>query len=249
MSGDGKSATPASADLFATTRWTVVVAAGHRASPDSQRALESLCQSYWYPLYAYVRRCGRQPAVAQDLTQEFFVRLLEKEYLQAADRTKGRFRSFLLTVFKRFLAKEHEKANAQKRGGGQTVLSFDFDDGERRLQFEPTHELTAERVYERRWALTLLDRVLDQLESDYQAKGKAELFEQLKGFLTGDVDDSYATVASAMGMTEGAVKVSVHRLRRRYRELVREEIAGTVASDGEIDDELANLLAAIRGPP
>jgi RNA polymerase sigma-70 factor (ECF subfamily) len=233
---------------FATTRWSVVLSAGERESPDSDRALASLCELYWYPLYAFARRQGRQPAEAQDQTQAFFARLLEKDYLQAADQQRGRFRTFLLTMFKRFLANEYQRATAQKRGGGKTVLSLDFSDGERRLQREPHHDWTAERVFERRWALTLLDHVLARLGEDYAGKGKGPLFEQLRPFLTGEpTDTSYHDVAVRCGLSEGAIKVAVHRLRQRYRDTLRSEIAQTVASESDVDDELQYLLSALRG--
>jgi RNA polymerase sigma-70 factor (ECF subfamily) len=236
------------APRFATTRWSVVLSAGQRASPDSDRALASLCEAYWYPLYAFVRRQGRQPAEAQDMTQAFFARLLEKDYLQAADQQRGRFRTFLLTMFKRFLANEYQRANAQKRGGGKTALSLDFSDGERRLQREPQHDWTAERVFERRWALTLLEHVLARVGDDYAAKGKGPLFEQLRPFLTGEpVAVCYREIADQCGLSENAVKVAAHRLRQRYRDALRSEIAQTVAAESDVDDELQQLMLALRG--
>ena len=241
-----KSHDPPTSNRFHTTHWSVVLAAGNRRSPDSQRALAALCQSYWYPLYAFLRRQGQQPAEAQDLTQAFFARLLEKQYLRAADQQRGRFRTFLLTVFKRFLANQHQYATAQKRGGGQVVLSFEFDSGEQRLQLEPSHECTPERVFERRWALTLLDRVLEELSQEYARRGKAELFSALQGVLQGDdLGSGYDELGAGLGMTAGAVKVAVYRLRTRYRELLRQEICSTVADEDEVDDELQYLLAAL----
>lgn len=233
---------------FMTTRWSVVLAAGRQSSPDAARALESLCRAYWYPLYAFVRRRGKQPDDARDLTQEFFARVLEKEYLDAADQARGRFRNFLLTVFKRFLANEHQRERAQKRGGGQPLVSIDTDDGERRLSLEPSHDWTPEQEYERRWAMALLEQVLERLQSDYTSKGKAQVFEALKPYLTiDDAPGSYALIATELAMTVGAVKVAVHRLRQRYRDLIREEVASTVESEGDAEDELVQLLKAIRG--
>lgn len=222
--------------------------AGQRQTPESESALSALCETYWYPLYAFVRRQGYALNEAQDLTQEFFARLLEKEYLQAADRERGRFRTFLLTVLKRFLANERKSAAAQKRGGGRPLLSLDFARGEEQFRLEPVDDWTAEKIYERRWALTLLDHVLDRLEAEYFAKGKAQLFEHLKGVLTSDADvPSYAELAELLAMTEGSVKVAIHRLRRSYRDALRAEIGHTVCGTQEIDDELNCLLAALRG--
>jgi len=225
-----------------------VVAAGGRPSPESREALAALCRTYWYPLYAYLRSHGRRAHDAEDLTQEFFATLLEKRYLQAADRRRGRFRSFLLTAFKRFLAKDQERAGAQKRGGGKTILSIDFETGEGRYEREPSHDWTPERVFDRRWALTILEHVLARLAAEYAEKQKDRLWEQLQPYLTGTTGaPPYGAVAGVLGMTEGAVKVAVHRLRQRYRELLREEIAQTVDAPGEVDDELTLLLAALRG--
>ena len=237
-----------SAGQFATTHWSVVIAAGEGSSPESETALATLCETYWYPLYAYVRRRGHTAEDAQDLTQAFFAVLLEKEYVRAADRERGRFRSFLLTALKRFLSKERDKARAQKRGGGRITISLDMQSGESRYAQEPSHEWTPERVYERRWALTLLDQTMARLRRRYVDTGKAEVFDGLKAFLSGEGDaPAYGEVAEEMGMTEGAVKVAVHRLRQRYRDALRSEIAQTVADPAEVDDELDHLLEAIRG--
>jgi RNA polymerase sigma-70 factor (ECF subfamily) len=234
---------------FATTHWSLVLAAGKGASPDADAALAALCQRYWYPLYAFVRRSGHQPADAQDLTQEFFARLLEKHYLLAADPERGRFRSFLLSSCKHFLSKQRDRAKAQKRGGGRKLLPLDFEAGEGRYSLEPTHEVTAEKVYERRWALTLLDQVFARLRDEFDRAGKRDEFDRLKVYLTGEAAAlSYRDVAAGLGTTEGAVKVAVHRLRRRYRELVREEIAHTVAGPDEVAEELRRLFAALRPP-
>jgi RNA polymerase sigma-70 factor (ECF subfamily) len=233
---------------FATTRWSLVLEAGRRSSPEVRQAMETLCRIYWYPLYAYLRRTGRQPAEAQDLTQEFFLRLVEKDYLRTADPERGRFRSFLLMMFKRFLANERERQGAQKRGGDCRTFSFDFAAGEERFCREPADDWTPERAYERRWALALLDRVLARLQEESAAKGRGELFQALKFVLTGEADAAeYSEIAQRLGVTEGAVKVAAHRLRKRYRDLLREEIAHTVQRPEDIDDELVHLLASLRG--
>src|SRR6516225_8249754 len=236
-------------DRFVTTHWSMVLAAGKVASAESQEVLEVLCQTYWYPLYAYVRRQGHQPDDAQDLTQEFFARLLEKHYLQSADPERGRFRSFLLTAFKRFLSKEHDRERTKRRGGGRKLLPLDFEAGERRYSLEPAHAVTAERIYEQGWALTLLDRVFVRLRAEFDQAGKQKEFNCLKVYLTGEAGTpSYQQLAAELAMTEGAVKVAVHRLRRRYRDLVREEIAQTVAGPEDVDEELQHLFAALHSP-
>ncbi len=232
---------------FATTRWSVVVAAGNEESPAARAALSTLCETYWPPLYAFLRRRGYPAAEAQDLTQEFFATLLEKNYVEAADRDRGRFRTFLLVVLKRFLSKEREREQALKRGGGVVTLSLDFAAAEEQVRFEPSDDWTPEKEYERRWALTLLARVLKRLEAEYAARGKSELFARCRGWLTGDAALSHEDVASALGMMAGAIKVTVHRMRERYRELLREEIAQTVAAPEDVAEELNHLLAALRG--
>jgi RNA polymerase sigma-70 factor (ECF subfamily) len=238
---------PKDACKFATTRWSLVVAAGQQASPASVQALAALCETYWYPLYAYVRRRGHGPEDAQDLTQAFFTALLEKDVLRTADAARGRFRSFLLTAFKYFLAKEHARAAAQKRGGGRLVLSLDFHTAESQYHREPVSDLTPERIFERRWALSLLDQVLARLEREFADAGKQDLFNSLKVFLTAAPDAGpYSRAAAELGMSEGAIKVAVHRLRQRYRDRLRAEIAQTVANPDEVDDELRQLLVALR---
>lgn len=232
---------------FHTTRWSVVTSAGGQRSPATDEALSTLCQTYWQPLYAFLRRSGRPPAEAQDLVQEFFATLLEKDYLAAADRERGRFRTFLLTLLKRFASHQRERDAALKRGGGQTVLSLDFDSAEQSCRWELADDWTPEREFERRWALTVLDRVLSRLAAEYHERGRDELFERCRVFLTGETaGPSYAEIAAGVGMTEGAVKVTIHRLRQRYRELLREEIEQTVASPDDVSDELNHLLAALR---
>ncbi len=231
---------------FATTHWSLVVAAGRRSSPASAGALADLCQRYWYPLYVYVRRRVPNVEEARDLTQEFFARLLERNTLALADPERGRFRSFLLTALKHFLINEWEKAKARKRGGGRRALALDFDSKEPQLRVEPEHTWTPERLYERHWALTLLEQVLAQLRQESHAAGKGALFDHLKGFLAGESKTAtYAQTARDLGMTEGAVKVAAHRLRKRYRELLRNEVAQTVADDAEVDDEIRALFRSL----
>jgi RNA polymerase sigma factor (sigma-70 family) len=233
---------------FHTTQWSLVVAAAGEGGEEPRAALAELCQAYWYPVYAFLRRRGNSPHDASDLTQEFFATLLEKDYLADADPERGRFRSFLLTAVSRLASKQQDKAAAQKRGGGWKLLSLDFDDGEARYQREPAHEETAERIFERRWALTLLERTLAALREQHVAAGKLALFDALKSFLTGDADAPLRrTIAEELGMTEGAVKVAVHRLRQKYRELLRAEIAQTIAGQADVDGELAELRNALRG--
>jgi DNA-directed RNA polymerase specialized sigma24 family protein len=231
---------------FATTHWTLVRAAGRRSSPESARALATLCVVYWYPLYAFVRHLGYHAAEAQDLTQDFFAILLEKNYIGAADAERGRFRSFLLAAFRHFLSNKRAWARAQKRGGGRTPLSLDLQAGENRYAVEPAHGLTAERLYERRWALTLLERVLARLETEYVQAGKSGLFAKLSGFLVGEKGSlTYAQVGSELKLTEGAVKVAAHRLRQRFRQVLHDEIAHTVSGPEEVEEELRQLFIAL----
>jgi RNA polymerase sigma-70 factor (ECF subfamily) len=234
-------------EQFTTTHWSVVLAAGRGDSPAAQQALERLCRTYWYPLYAFVRRQGRGPEEAQDLTQEFFARFLAKDYLGLADPARGRFRSFLLTSLKHFLAEAHRHASRLKRGGGQTVVSWDGLTPEQRYAVEPRDESTAETLYEQRWALTLLETALARLGAELAAAGKERLFTELKGRLWGDPGDaSYAELAARLDLSEGALKVTMHRWRQRFRDLLREEVAQTVASAAEIDAELRHLVAVVR---
>jgi len=228
---------------FVTTQWSAVLAAGSSDTAQSRAALEQLCRGYWYPLYAHVRRRGYDAHSAQDLTQEFFVRLLGRDWIARADQARGRFRTFLLTALERFLANEWDKSRAQKRGGGVRPLSLQFDTAETRYGAEPADTHTPEQAFERRWAVTLLDAVLRRLEAEQHAEGKAEQFAALKQCLVGDrASLPYGQIAQAAGLSEGAVKVAVHRLRQRYRELLRAEIAGTVASSDEVDAELRHLF-------
>jgi RNA polymerase sigma-70 factor (ECF subfamily) len=226
----------------------VVLTAGHSDTTLARDALARLCQTYWHPLYAYVRRLGNSPHDSQDLTQEFFARLLEKNYLAGADESRGRFRSFLLAALKHFLANEWDKARAQKRGGGRIPIPINIGTAETSCGFEPVDNVTAEKIYERRWALTLLAQVLRRLREEYVQAGREKLFEQLKPTLTeASRTVRYAEMAVRLGTSEGAVKVAVHRLRQRYREVLRAEIADTVASPAEVEDELRNLFAALAG--
>ena len=234
--------------LFATTRWSLVLAAGdQRPSPDAREALTTLCEIYWFPLYAFLRGRGHSAADAEDLTQAFFARLLEKQVIRHADPAKGRFRSFLLKSLQNFAANVHATETADKRGGGVRVLSLEFEKAEGRLGLEPVSDDSPEKEFDRRWALTLLDRVMARLAVDATDKGKGEQFEALKPYLTGDEPQlSYAATASALAMSDAAVKVAVHRLRKKFRDLVRDEIAQTVASPAEIEDELRHLWSAVR---
>jgi RNA polymerase sigma-70 factor (ECF subfamily) len=223
----------------------VVLAAGRGNVPQAREALETLCQTYWYPLYVYVRRRGYSPADAEDLTQEFFAWLLERDWLGVADQQRGRFRSFLLTSFSRFLANEWDKARTQKRGGGR-IVSLQFDNAEASCAHEPVDTGTPEQIFEWRWALTLLDHVMKLLSAEFARDGKAVLFEALKPCLLGErTAQPYASLASKLGMTEGSVKVAVHRLRQRYRQLLRDEIANTVAKPEEVEEELRYLFAVL----
>ena len=209
--------------------------------------MAQLCNAYWYPLYAYVRRKGYPPTDAQDLTQEFFARLLARNYVTAADRHKGKFRSFLLGTFEHFLAKEWRRAHAEKRGGGRPDFSLDERDAENRYLLEPAHELTPAKIFDRRWATTLLDQAMARLTEECRASQKDELLEKVEPLLSGDsAGASYAELARSLNTTEGALKVAVHRLRQRYGELVRAEIAQTVLGPAQVDQELHYLLAALR---
>ena len=225
-----------------------MVAAGKPDAASAKTALATLCETYWYPVYAFVRRRGYSAHDAQDCTQEFFAALLEKDYVRTADRERGRFRTFLLTAVSRFLSKQKDSARARKRGGGRKILSIDVEDGEGRYQLEPVDRWTPELMYERSWALALLERVLLRLGQRYAEQGKSALFDRLKPFLTGaETTEMNADLTAELDLTEGALKVAVHRLRRRYRELLKEEIADTVASPDDVPNELEYLLAALRG--
>ncbi|HEV2392448.1 MAG TPA: sigma-70 family RNA polymerase sigma factor [Verrucomicrobiae bacterium] len=231
---------------FVSTRWSVVLKAGGGNSFQAQAALEKLCQAYWYPLYGYVRRRGYSPEDAQDLTQGFFARLLERNWVERADRQKGRFRSFLLSAMSHFLSDQWDKARAQKRGGGQSAVPLQLDTAETRYGYEPADSSTPEQSYDRRWSLALLEEVLRQVAAEYKLKGQEELFSKLHPCLVGNrTEQPYADLAGRLGISEGAVKTAVHRLRQRYRQLLRNEIAQTVANPAEVDEELRHLFAVV----
>ena len=244
----GPASASASPGVFATTHWSVVLAAGQKDSPDTAAALERLCRSYWYPLYAYVRRRGSAPEDAQDLTQSFFARLLERDLLSLASPQRGRFRSFLLTTLQNFLADEHDRAVAHKRGAGQPLISLDALDGEARYALEPTDDVSPDKLFERRWATTVLEQAWTRLETEYTAEGKTDLFRELRRFNSAQENaPGYAEAAGNLGLPENTVKSLVHRMRRRYRALLRAEIAHTVADPAEIDEEIRYLLRVLEG--
>jgi len=229
-----------------TTHWSVVLAAKDKTSPDCAQALETLCKTYWYPLYAFVRSSGYSPPDAQDLTQGFFARLLAKGYLRVVEPEKGRFRTFLRMALKRFLAHEWERVRAGKRGGGQTRLSLDTALAEERFQAEGADALEPDQLHDRLWALALLDEVTARLGREYTAAGKGTELQQLKPYLAAERGSiPYAEVAAAMGATEGAARVAVHRLRKRFRELFRAAIAETVADAGEVEEEVRHVIGAL----
>jgi RNA polymerase sigma-70 factor (ECF subfamily) len=231
---------------FATTRWSLVLATRQGSTPEAHEALSSLCQLYWYPLYAFIRRQGHGPDDAHDLAQGFFTALLEKNQFAIADPQRGRFRSWLLASLQHYLSNARDRERTLKRGGGQPPLSLDVPMAERQYHQEPAHELTPERLFERHWALGLLERVLATLHAECARNGKGPLFDKLKGTLAGEANEaSYQQLAAELGSSPGAVKVAAHRLRRRYRELLREEIAHTVDRPEDVDDELRTLLASL----
>lgn len=247
MSSGAGSASPEST-VFVTTRWSVVLSAGHRSSPDSARALAELCRQYWYPLYAYIRRQGRSREDAEDLTQAFFARLLETNPLEGLAAAHGRFRAFLLAALKHFLANQWDRSQRQKRGGGAVHLSLDWEDADGRYHLEPADPAGPDHLFDREWALAVLGQVIARLSTECAAAGNGRLFEHTKGFLTlGAESRTYADAARALGMEEGTMRVAVHRLRRRYRDLLREELAGTLADPSMVDEELRSLLAALAG--
>ena len=233
--------------VFATTHWSVVVAA-QGESTTAQGALEMLCRSYWYPIYVYVRRKGHGPDDAQDLTQEFFAQLLAKEHLRLADREKGKFRTFLLTMLDYFLAREWSRAHRQKRGGQFTFVSLDERTPEERYRLEPADNETPEKKFMQQWALAVLKQTMKRLEGECEASGKGALFRETRGLLSAERDGAaYAEIGPRLNMSEGAMRVAVHRLRQRYGELLREEVAQTVDGVGEVDEELRCLLQVLSG--
>jgi RNA polymerase sigma-70 factor (ECF subfamily) len=232
---------------FATTRWSLVLDAGTELTPRGREALATLCELYWYPLYAYLRRRNHSAEDAQDLTQGFFTRLLEKHALNIVDPTRGRFRSFLLASLDHYVSNERDHDRAQKRGGATPPISLDATTAEERYKHEPADPWTPEKIFDRNWALTLLGRVLERLRTDLHAEGKGELFDHLKVYLSGEQGaPSYHALGTALGMSEGAVKVAVHRLRRRYRDVLYDEIAQTVSTPEEVELELQYLMESVK---
>lgn len=233
---------------FETTRWSLVVSAADASDGTSRRALDELCRAYWYPVYAFARRSGRDTESARDLTQGFFAELLEKGYLGQADRARGRFRTFLLTAFRHHASKDRERESAIKRGGGveHVALELDYDDGERRYRLEASDAESPERAFERRWALELLSGVLRSLRDDYRATGKGAMFDLLEPSLSHERGSKpFGEVAAEVGMSEAAVKVAAYRMRRRYRDRLRAAIQATVADPEDVDDELRHLRGAV----
>lgn len=231
---------------FATTQWSVVLAARDGRQPQARQALEILCNAYWYPLYAYARRRGYDSEQARDVTQAFFADLLEREALRSLDPEKGRFRAFLLASIRNFLSHERDREQAAKRGGGTQTVSLDVTEAERRFSLEPAAELTPEQLFERRWGLTVMERAMIRLKTQIESSGRPQLFTALKPYLTGSESASYDKVAQELSMSVGAVKVAMHRLRQNYGRVLRQEIAETVADTSEVDDELRYLLSQIR---
>jgi RNA polymerase sigma-70 factor (ECF subfamily) len=237
--GDGRQGFPG-------TRWSLVVAAGGgQAKPEGRAALESLCRAYWYPIYAFIRRRGHASEVAQDLTQEFFLRVLSGTFLARANPERGRFRSFLLGAVKNFLADSSDRERALKRGGGVMPLPFDFDAGESMYLCEPSHQETPERIFQRKWARAVLDCVMGHLHGEFLRDGKVDQFNRLKSYVAGSGEVKSAELAAELELSEAALKSSIQRLRRRYRDMLRAEVAATVADPSEVDEELRFLLQAI----
>jgi RNA polymerase sigma factor (sigma-70 family) len=234
-------------NAFPSTHWTLIVAAGgNHSSVERTDALGRLCDGYWYPAYAFIRRRGYSPEQAQDLTQEFFLGILEGAFFERANPEKGRFRSFLLGALQNFLSDATDRDKSQKRGGGVLPLSLDFAAGESNYAREPRHTETPERIFQRKWARTLLDRVMGSLSGEFAAEGKLDVFNRIKGYLTGDGDLKYAELGAQLNLTESGVKSSIRRMRLRYRDLLRAEVNSTVADLSEVNDELQFLLSAIR---
>lgn len=233
--------------VFVTTHWSLVLAAGKGSSFQAEAALEKLCQMYWYPVYAYIRRRGFSEHDAKDLTQDFFARLLKKQAISRADRERGKFRAFLLSSAKNFLANEWDRSQTARRGGGQQFVSLSGPEGEGIYRLEPSDNRTPDRVFERAWATTLLNTVLGRVRDEFAAAGRLELFEQLKVFVWGEKQaQTQAELAGQMKLTEGALQVKIHRFRRRFRELLRVEIAQIVSCPEQIDGEISDLMTALR---
>src|SRR6266498_4162011 len=236
---------PGRATTFATTHWSVVLSAGQNDCDKAHEALEQLCAAYWYPLYVFARRQGYDAAESEDLTQEFFARLLQRNDLAEVGPERGRFRSFLLASFKHLLANEYHRQQAVKRGGLATLISLDREALETRYRLEPADAVTPETLFERRWALTVLERALEQVREEFVVWEKADLFEELKEFLSNQKSVPHAAIAVKYGVSVGAVGVTIHRLRKRYAEVLREEISHTVSTPAEIEDEIRHLIAAV----
>jgi RNA polymerase sigma-70 factor (ECF subfamily) len=245
MSKSEQECAPAGPRIFATTHWSVVLAAGENDSVPARRALEALCQAYWYPIYVYVRRKGHGPEDAQDLTQEFFAQLIAKEHLRLADRERGRFRTFLLAILDHFLAREWSRAHRQKRGGQFTFVSMDQQSPEDRYKLEPADHETPEKKFLRQWALAVLKQAMAALQGECEATGKGPLFHEAKNLLSGERDEAYASISQRLKMAEGTVRVAVHRLRQRYGQLLRAEVAQTVADESEVDEEVKFLVQVL----
>ncbi len=237
--------TSTAGDIFATTHWTVVLAAGRRHTPQSDHALEELCRTYWFPLYAYVRRRGHNKQDAEDSVQAFFARFLAKNYLAGLSAERGRFRAFLLASLKHFLINEWKKSQRLKRGGGEKNLSLDWQTADTKFQVAATNEPSPDKAFDREWALALLAKVIERLQKECEADGKAKLFEQLKTFLmAGKGESAQSETAKTLGMEEGAVRVAIHRLRKRYRQLLRDEISQTLTDPAQVDEEMRALFGA-----
>lgn len=249
MNSDSTAPAGPGRDYFVTTRWTVVLDAGRNSSPQSERALGDLCQTYWYPLYAYVRRRGYTREDAEDMVQSFFARLLETHSLGGLSAERGKFRAFLLASLKHFLSNEWDRSQRQKRGGGVPHLSLDWQGADDRYHLDPPDPSSPDRSFDREWALALLERVVTRLCDECRAAGKSALFEQARGFLmVGESAIPHAQAAQTLGMDEGSLRVAVHRLRKRYRELLRDEIAQTLDDPARVADELKSLQAALASP-
>ena len=237
---------PTSAAGFETTHWTVILEARDQREPSAGKALESLCATYWYPLYAFVRRQGASSHEAEDLTQEFFRRFIQRNGLASVRPAAGKFRSFLLVCLKNFLANQRERSQAQRRGGGRPVLTLNSDDAETRYSLEPADLLTPEKIFERRWAFTVIERTIQELNREYAREEKRALFEELQGFLPGGQGvTSRAELAASRGVTVGAIDVAIHRLRHRFGVLLREQVARTVSSEQEVEEEIRYLISIL----
>ena len=247
MSGSDAQDDPAAQPRqFTTTRWSVILTAGGEDMEQAERALAELCRAYWYPLYAYARRQGADEHDAQDLTQSFFESIIRRNDLTKVHPKKGRFRSWLLNCMKHFMLNEWKKARRLKRGGQYNIVSLDADEAEERYRREPADTLSADRIFERRWALTVIENALDRLESEYESAGKGDLFQLLKNTITGDDEKvRYAEIAEQVGLSEGGVKTAVHRLRKRQRELIRAAVMETVSTASEADEELRHLMGVL----